>query len=273
MAALKLGLSKTGHFLRNALTLATLSKAAYASDVAKSPEFQSTVFGNCRPIESKKTHTQAFVASDAANVVLAFRGTSAPQDFVVDIRARLVDRPLASVHAGFGAAIESVWPQVGTEVRKQWSVDKTLWITGHSLGAALAVLAGTMMPNDLPVFQIATFGQPRVGDREFATTFRSRRIRLYRFVNNNDIVPTVPSRFLPGSITPPRFYQHVGDLQFFDAKRNLIDRSDDELGLAPQLLEKLGPMTSADAKAAKLILDGLRDHGIDNYIACLKHNL
>ena len=63
MADAKLGLSKTGHFLRNALTLATLSKAAYANDVAKSPEFQSTVFGNCRLIESKKTNTQAFVAS------------------------------------------------------------------------------------------------------------------------------------------------------------------------------------------------------------------
>jgi hypothetical protein len=273
MADTKLGLSKTGHFLRNALTLATLSKAAYADDVAKSSEFQATAFGNLRRIENKKTNTQAFVASDDKNVVLAFRGTSAPQDFVIDVRARLVETPLSAVHAGFGAAIESVWPQVGTEVRKQWSADKTLWVTGHSLGAALAVLAGALMPSDMPVFQIATFGQPRVGDKEFAATFKTRRLKLYRFVNNNDIVPTIPSRFVPGSLTPPRFYQHVGDLQHFDATRTLVDKSDDELGLAPQLLETLGPMANADAKAAKLILSGLRDHGIDNYIACLKHNL
>lgn len=269
----KRGLSKTGHFLRNALTLATLSKAAYADDVARSAEFQQTTLGNCRRFESKKTNTQGFVASDSKNVVLAFRGTSAPQDFIVDARARLVEKPLTAVHAGFGGAIESVWTTVETEVRRQWSPDKTFWVTGHSLGAALAVLASALMPADLTVFQIATFGQPRVGDKEFAATFKSRRIKLYRFVNNNDIVPTVPSRLIPGSLTPPRFYQHIGDLQFFDSKRNLIDKSDEDLGLTPQLLDALGPMASADAKAARLVASALEDHRIDNYIACLNHNL
>jgi hypothetical protein len=275
MANAKLGLSKTGHFLRNALTLATLSKAAYADDVAKSPEFQATVFGNCRRFENKKTNTQGFVAADDKHVVLAFRGTSAPQDFIVDASVRFVEQPLTAVHAGFGAAIESVWTTVGVELRRLWSPEKTLWVTGHSLGGALAVLAATLMPADLPVFQIATFGQPRVGDKEFAATFKSRRVKLYRFVNNNDVVPTVPGRSWLVSIKPLRVYQHVGDLQFFNAARTLIDESDEELGLTHQLLDALSPLAGAstEAKAAKLLLGGLRDHAIDNYIACLKHNL
>jgi len=271
----KLGLSKTGHFLRNALTLATLSKAVYREDVANSPDCRLTVFENFRPFENGKTNTQGIVASDARNVVLAFRGTSAPQDFIIDARVRFVERPLTAVHAGFGEAIESVWAAVVAELRRVWTPEKTLWVTGHSLGGALAVLAGTMMPADLPVFQIATFGQPRVGDKEFAATFKSRRVKLYRFVNNNDVVPTVPGRSWLISIKPFRVYQHVGDLQFFDAGRNLIDESDEELGLTHQLLDALGPLAGAGAesKAAKLIVGGLKDHGIDNYIGCIRKNL
>lgn len=81
-----------------------------------------------------------------------------------------------------------------------------IYITGHSLGGALALLAGRVLANagkgidsnsnhsrenlfskDLA---ICTFGAPRVGDNAFKSVFKD--IGVYRYVNTEDIVPTVP---------------------------------------------------------------------------------
>lgn len=62
-------------------------------------------------------------------------------------------------------------------------------ITGHSLGAAAAVL----LAYDLYEYSgskalVYTFGQPRVGDYDFATAFTSRSLGAYRLVHDSDMV-------------------------------------------------------------------------------------
>jgi len=74
--------------------------------------------------------------------------------------------------------------------------ERPIWITGHSLGGALAMLFGTKLVKDNPLMQNAyvyTFGQPRLGDEQFAE-FVSRKLsnRIFRFVYHNDFVPRVP---------------------------------------------------------------------------------
>jgi triacylglycerol lipase len=76
----------------------------------------------------------------------------------------------------------------------------TLWLTGHSLGGALAVLAGAAfsMWSDAPIRSvngIYTFGQPRVGLYKFCGNYDHLLSRkTFRFVNNQDLVPRVPFR-------------------------------------------------------------------------------
>ncbi|XXX80736.1 lipase family protein [Sorangium sp. So ce134] len=77
-----------------------------------------------------------------------------------------------------------------------------LYITGHSLGGALAVLTAALIYRDAesaPIRSrlraIYTYGQPMVGNEDFANEFQnSIGRRLFRHVHGRDLVPSLPSR-------------------------------------------------------------------------------
>jgi hypothetical protein len=75
-----------------------------------------------------------------------------------------------------------------------------LWVTGHSLGAAMASIAATTIATtklfDADKIKLVTFGQPRVGDHSYATLVDSTIAYSYRIIHQNDIVPTVPPSWL-----------------------------------------------------------------------------
>jgi hypothetical protein len=78
-----------------------------------------------------------------------------------------------------------------------------LWVTGHSLGAAVATVAADALPATGGVY---TFGSPRVGDGDFAAAFNRRFAdRSFRYVDDHDAVTRVPPEsfgFPIGSYTP-----------------------------------------------------------------------
>src|SRR5262249_54451343 len=82
---------------------------------------------------------------------------------------------------------------------------KPVWLTGHSLGAALATLAAARWAAGHRVQGLYTFGSPRVGNAAFAATVPGP---CYRFVNNNDVVTRLPP---PGLFAG---YRHVGVLKY-----------------------------------------------------------
>ncbi|KYF83459.1 hypothetical protein BE17_10665 [Sorangium cellulosum] len=81
---------------------------------------------------------------------------------------------------------------------------KALYITGHSLGGALAVLTAARIYTNGDVEELRsvlrgvyTFGQPMVGDRTFARAVgRKFERKLFRHIYRNDIVPRLPPRTL-----------------------------------------------------------------------------
>jgi triacylglycerol lipase len=164
--------------------------------------------------------TQGFVAESGEAIIVAFRGTqpNRPMDWFVDFRATRGhwDHDIGEVHDGFYGALRKVWgvTLANGEVLPKRLVNrgnKTIWITGHSLGGALAELcaAQAMFVSKIPVQGVYTFGQPRVGNKDFAAAVNEKLgSGIYRFVNDRDIVPRVPL-FTMG-------FCHYGSQRFFD---------------------------------------------------------
>jgi triacylglycerol lipase len=184
------------------------------------------------------TVLQAIVMGSDNAVVVAFRGTRPDQlrDWMTDFEicqtpfSNYYTSPnIGSVHDGFSSLLASAksWQNIWAEVVRFQDNGQTLWITGHSLGGALAVVATAAFTfaARMPVNGLYTFGQPRVGDIDFCTQCDSHfGDQMFRFVNNEDIVTRVPPRIVP-HLPLPEFYAHSGQLRFFDGDGNL--HSDD----------------------------------------------
>eukprot|EP00216_Chloropicon_sp_CCMP2111_P003683 CAMPEP_0198246004 /NCGR_PEP_ID=MMETSP1446-20131203/44067_1 /TAXON_ID=1461542 ORGANISM="Unidentified sp, Strain CCMP2111" /NCGR_SAMPLE_ID=MMETSP1446 /ASSEMBLY_ACC=CAM_ASM_001112 /LENGTH=343 /DNA_ID=CAMNT_0043930261 /DNA_START=85 /DNA_END=1112 /DNA_ORIENTATION=- len=85
-----------------------------------------------------------------------------------------------------------------------------LVITGHSLGGALAALAAAdFTMNGMEVSKVITFGQPRLGNMNWAHLYDSTlglRNITFRLVNHRDPVPRIPFT----DISLLRGYHHTG---------------------------------------------------------------
>lgn len=156
-----------------------------------------------------KTDTQGFLVSNGEYAVLAFRGTEVTKktDIKTDAKAFKASVFEGKVHKGFAESYKSIEIQVLKGVKK--IDDLPLYITGHSLGAALATVATQYLERDPKLRdQIAacyTFGSPRVGSKEYDRDFKSA---IYRIVNTTDIVTILPLLAMG--------YIHIGDIRFLE---------------------------------------------------------
>src|ERR1700722_2357946 len=203
----------------NALLLAEASEIAYSTEPVARALMTERGLTNFRWIDLSGIFQDlhAFAASNDDFALLAFRGTASVHDWMTDVYATPTrfswifqgGPEVGEIHAGFGHALSDGWTKVVDAVRQVApipppmetnSVDarRTLWITGHSLGGALASLAGaafSLLPGYVirPVSGIYTFGQPRIGLHDFCDIYtRLLTPRTFRFVNNKDLVPRVP---------------------------------------------------------------------------------
>ncbi|KAL0074819.1 Alpha/Beta hydrolase protein [Phycomyces blakesleeanus] len=164
-------------------------------------------------------------------IVVAFKGTTPTnyEEFLVDATFQRTDARsylFGSVHEGF---YESVFPTAGfgsddtrdpygailsavqekaqqMQARMGTSEPIQVWITGHSLGAAMSSLLFARWlkcPEDLTsrcVLRDAyVIGTPAVGDNDFASYFSSfsnhpvsRTSTLWRIINKHDIICRIP---------------------------------------------------------------------------------
>ncbi len=134
--------------------------------------------------------TQAFLAkrSQDSIAVLAFRGTEATElkDIKTDLNVFVNNKDGVLIHSGFQKAYEKVRRPIQKEIDKLG--DYALFVTGHSLGGALALITVREL-NTQNMAACYTFGSPRVGSSEFADKIKSP---IYRVVNTADIVPRLP---------------------------------------------------------------------------------
>ena len=159
----------------------------------------------------------AFVATSGSTIYVVFRGTDTISEWIAD--ATLSQVPYTYVanggmtETGFTGVYASIRQDVVDEVNSLagGGAYTALYITGHSLGGALAVLAA---PDLVQATQfkdpiVYTFAGPRAGDPNFASLFDSTIDTCWRVVNTNDEVPKLPNPITPVIGPPPKFKPHL----------------------------------------------------------------
>lgn len=161
--------------------------------------------------------TQFFVAARKDYVLVAFRG-SEPNlaDWITDAKYSLTPTRHGMVHSGFLEALDEAWNDLHlreklSELAAE-SPGRPIWFTGHSLGAACAVLAATRWFDEHPKGSggVYMFGAPRVGDVVFSAAIE---IPVWRIMDRSDAIT-----LLPGSD-----YAEVGGMKWINQKGEFED--------------------------------------------------
>lgn len=169
--------------------------------------------------------TQAFLAKRIEDkmAVLAFRGTQKEdvRDIITDLNAKFyMDAKKVKIHDGFNKAFACIEEDVKKTVEPL--KDYALYITGHSLGGALALIATRILNSD-NLAACYTFGSPKVGILDFEYDIKPP---IYRIVNAYDIVPVSPPTYIFDFLAWLPFkniqvlvkkyigYEHHGDMRY-----------------------------------------------------------
>jgi len=163
-------------------------------------------------IVSPKTKAQALVdilpaaGGDNPRITVALKGSSSAADFIQDAKFDRRQPDWASpldpieIHEGFFEDIDSIDVDLAATVVKALNANPgaDIYVTGHSLGGALAVLGAYILQREgLPIRAVYTFGQPRVGNSFWAAAYAALLgDRTFRVVNENDIVARSPGAVL-----------------------------------------------------------------------------
>ena len=178
------------------------SKVAYDAIPVIKAKYSKTI----RISSPGDTGVRYFLEQDdkAKTQIITVRGTADQQNFSedLDITVRTDRQADIPVHAGFDRAARAVYSDAKSYLKRSYKI----YVTGHSLGGAVAALVTIYAIEDrFMVERVITFGQPR-----FTTAAGVQRLRLplIRVIDENDIVPMLP----PATATDPNFgpYEHVG---------------------------------------------------------------
>ena len=167
--------------------------------------------------------TQCFVASRQDHTIVCFRGTSSFRDLITDakFRKKRARGYPGKIHKGFREALDEVWAGLRHQLRNH-PKDRPMFVTGHSLGAALAQLAAYRLKKEGYPVEVYLFGSPKTGDCTFAQAYDALLAeQTYVHINNRDAVTRIPP-FLLG-------FRNVGNHFFrFDESHNISYNQENE---------------------------------------------
>ncbi|KAK7309073.1 hypothetical protein RJT34_05517 [Clitoria ternatea] len=178
------------------------------------------------------------------DIVISLRGTSTCLEWAENLRAQLIDmqeedetqaQGKPKVECGFmslyktkGAHVSSLAESVVEEVKRLIELYKgeelSITVTGHSLGATLALLVADEIStccSHVPPVAVFSFGGPRVGNKAFGERLTSKNVKVLRIVNSQDVITRVPGIFMSEEVeekiskygvfeNTPLAYSHVG---------------------------------------------------------------
>ena len=200
---------------RNAHCLAVACELAYLDEAQGAAGFLEKLGLDAKLVSVD--NTQVYVGRNDKEVVIAFRGSEAPntldglKDWLLTNANNYLILPEgrsgtdfasagvgARLHRGFLDALDNLWEPFFAAVDaaiKAGSEERPVWVTGHSLGGALALLAAWRLQRQfIQVHEIVTFGAPMIGNDIAARAFEQEFAgKLFRYVDLEDPVPLLPS--------------------------------------------------------------------------------
>lgn len=257
---LPLGPEKTE--FQNALFLSHCANAAYErGDLKSYVHYDQIAFDQVEQFEGPQD-TQGFVGATDTAIVLAFRGTEPDRwtDWCTDLNSTQMSWLNCQVHTGFARAHDGVANKYLELIRKFRTNQQPIYVTGHSLGGALAILAGKVLATggesgeDFKPAMVVTFGAPKVGDVRFTTSYG---VTLLRFVHNEDIIPHVP---------PLGSYVDGGSLLYFKADGALSYSVNDIATLTNRLKNAVKAILAAKGRLSDMVPNWIQDHVMERYI-------
>jgi triacylglycerol lipase len=192
---------------------------------------------------------QAYLLTNGTITVLSFRGTEVTEksDILADLKAgKNIEAIGGKIHVGFKGEINKLWPAIEKAVA---NID-SLYVTGHSLGAAMATIAAGRMQSKVQA--LITFGSPKVGNKEYVNCLT---VTHYRVQNNCDDVTKVPFSLMG--------FAHHGTHKYINYYGFFRD-------LTPwqRIKDMVRSRAKAYTKGQKFL--GVYDHMMANYIAKLE---
>ncbi len=133
--------------------------------------------------------------------VLTFRGTESKKlkSLLADAASNRTTEGTAKVHTLYKKQVDLLWGKHILPDLKRYAKGKPVWVTGHNLGAGMAVIAGMRYPFE----EVVTFGEPRVGYGIGAALKAKKHTRV---VNGDDPIANIPPR-------TASIYEHHGTLK------------------------------------------------------------
>ena len=248
-----------GAYSEPAALCAEMARVAYVKEEARCEMYLGRLGFQLIHFLPAKAGTQGFIARKGDVAVIAFRGTE-PDDRR-DVLTDLDFPPKrwaegGSVHSGFADALkeEEAWPEVESHLPTDAS---TLYVTGHSLGAALATLAASKLKDRFTM--LFTFGAPRVGNARFGKTIPDERHQRYR--NCLDLVTRIPPEFLG--------FVHCGTRHYIDSEGKIHARISDRAIEEDTRRARIEYMLKHSWRRGTVELRELADHAPINYVSAL----
>ena len=169
------------------------------------------------------TGTECMAAGNQEALIIAFRGTELKSlSALYELKTDLDSMPVAfaeggKVHQGFAKALDEVWS--GEQGLKQFIEqqivdfpDRPIWLTGHSLGGALASLCFAKVPQATGLY---IYGSPRVGNQQFIEQINHRPI--WRVEHAKDPIPMLPPNLPAISFG----FEDVGELVYIHSNQQI----------------------------------------------------
>jgi predicted lipase len=154
----------------------------------------------CKRLYKSPTKHKTIIIKDRNDIYIAIKGTST----IIDWRNNLhLKKNAIDVHQGFSDYAQDCFKEIQANnlIEDCYDVDNVI-ISSHSSGAcaAVVILYHLMTNNKLILkgknIDLIMFGSPKPGGKIFRSQFQELckdfNINMYRYVNNDDIVPNLP---------------------------------------------------------------------------------
>lgn len=198
--------------------------------------------------DEQKDVPRGFIAQTRYGLVVAVKGTATIKDAVRDAMVKKVPFTDAyRVHNGVKLEFDTLWPTVKDAI----GANRTVCVTGHSLGGGIATLLAFSIKSELSIDpEVVTFGSLATGNGKFVGAYNALVPRTTRVVHHMDIVPRLPW-----------FYSHVDKELHLTTRGRLIIPGEGIFYKAVNIIKAI---------KSDLEWESIPDHHIPKYVAACK---